>query len=195
MSHIQATLTGCHTSNPPQLRLAPHRSHHTHTNSFIISLNLLIGSVSLQPDYLFLYPISPASSKQHSKMVTSSSSSKSLPALSLIDTAKLKAKDGREIEAKSLWQSSPVFIYCIRRPGWCVIHLLFGVVAAEAGSCCSQLVCNCPVCLCASSTCSVLCRDEAQKLWAERAALEAVGLKVVCVVHEWIEREVGECLR
>lgn len=37
---------------------------------------------------------------------------------------------------------------------------------------------------------SVLCRDEAQKLWAERAALEAVGLKVVCVVHEWIDREV-----
>lgn len=38
---------------------------------------------------------------------------------------------------------------------------------------------------------SVLCRDEAQKLWAERAALEAAGLKVVCVVHEWIDREVS----
>jgi hypothetical protein len=43
-------------------------------------------------------------------------------------------------------------------------------------------------CYCADA--SVLCRDEAQKLWAERAALEAVGLKVVCVVHEWIDREV-----
>lgn len=42
--------------------------------------------------------------------------------------------------------------------------------------------------------CSVLCRDEAQKLWAERAALEGLGLKVVCVVHEWIDREV-RCLR
>lgn len=45
------------------------------------------------------------------------------------------------------------------------------------------IVCACP--------CSVLCRDEAQKLWAERAALEALGLKVVCVVHEWIDREVS----
>lgn len=41
-----------------------------------------------------------------------------------------------------------------------------------------------------NNTHSVLCRDEAQKLWAERAALEAVGLKVVCVVHEWIPLEV-----
>lgn len=46
--------------------------------------------------------------------------------------------------------------------------------------------------LCACAVPSVLCRDEAQKLWAERAALEAVGLKVVCVVHEWIDREVRE---
>lgn len=38
---------------------------------------------------------------------------------------------------------------------------------------------------------SVLCRDEAQKLWTERAQLEAAGLKVVCVVHEWIDREVS----
>jgi hypothetical protein len=45
-----------------------------------------------------------------------------------------------------------------------------------------------PLHVCAAA--SVLCRDEAQKLWAERAALEAVGLKVVCVVHEWIDREV-----
>lgn len=45
-----------------------------------------------------------------------------------------------------------------------------------------------PCMYCAAA--SVLCRDEAQKLWAERAALEAVGLKVVCVVHEWIDREV-----
>jgi hypothetical protein len=39
-----------------------------------------------------------------------------------------------------------------------------------------------------------LCRDEAQKLWAERAALAGVGLKVGCVVHEWIEREVGDLI-
>lgn len=44
---------------------------------------------------------------------------------------------------------------------------------------------------CLPALCSVLCRDEAQKLWAERAALEALDLKVVCVVHEWIDREVS----
>lgn len=38
---------------------------------------------------------------------------------------------------------------------------------------------------------AVLCRDEAQKLWKEHEALEAAGLRVVCVVHEWIDREVS----
>ncbi|KAF6261261.1 R53.5-related protein [Scenedesmus sp. NREL 46B-D3] len=37
----------------------------------------------------------------------------------------------------------------------------------------------------------VLCRDEAQKLWKEQQALTDAGLKVVCVVHEWIEREIS----
>lgn len=52
------------------------------------------------------------------------------------------------------------------------------------------LLACCACCACCV-LCSVLCRDEAQKLWAERAALEAAGLKVVCVVHEWIDREVS----
>ncbi|KAF8058031.1 prxl2a [Scenedesmus sp. PABB004] len=37
----------------------------------------------------------------------------------------------------------------------------------------------------------VLCRDEAQKLWDARAELEAAGLRVVCIVHEWIDREIA----
>lgn len=37
----------------------------------------------------------------------------------------------------------------------------------------------------------VLCRDEAQKLWTARAQLEEAGLRVVCVVHEWIDREIA----
>lgn len=37
----------------------------------------------------------------------------------------------------------------------------------------------------------VLCRDEAQKLWTARAQLEDAGLRVVCVVHEWIDREIA----
>lgn len=36
----------------------------------------------------------------------------------------------------------------------------------------------------------VLCRDEAQKLWKEHQTLQEAGMKVVCVVHEWIDREV-----
>ncbi|KAG2500213.1 hypothetical protein HYH03_001791 [Edaphochlamys debaryana] len=36
----------------------------------------------------------------------------------------------------------------------------------------------------------VLCRDEAQRLWERRAAFERLGVKLVCVVHEWIQREV-----
>jgi hypothetical protein len=37
----------------------------------------------------------------------------------------------------------------------------------------------------------VLCRDEAQKLWKEQQALTDAGLRVACVVHEWIDREVS----
>eukprot|EP00775_Hariotina_reticulata_P005476 gene5476-5711_t len=37
----------------------------------------------------------------------------------------------------------------------------------------------------------VLCRDEAQKIWNAREELEAAGLRVVCVVHEWIDREIN----
>lgn len=36
----------------------------------------------------------------------------------------------------------------------------------------------------------VLCRAQAQRLWAAREQFEAAGYKVVCIVHEWIEREV-----
>lgn len=38
---------------------------------------------------------------------------------------------------------------------------------------------------------SILCRDEAKKIWAAHEELEASGLRVVCVVHEWIEQEVS----
>lgn len=36
----------------------------------------------------------------------------------------------------------------------------------------------------------VLCRDEAQKLWACKPELDKLGVGLVCVVHEWIQREV-----
>jgi len=48
------------------------------------------------------------------------STKKKLPPVSSIETATLTAKDGTTIQAKVLWENSPVFIYCIRRPGWCV---------------------------------------------------------------------------
>lgn len=46
-----------------------------------------------------------------------------LPPLKDVETATLKAKDGAEFQAKTLWQDTPVFIYCIRRPGWCVLRV------------------------------------------------------------------------
>lgn len=36
----------------------------------------------------------------------------------------------------------------------------------------------------------LLCREQAVKLWSERAQFEASGVKLVCVVHEWIQREI-----
>lgn len=51
----------------------------------------------------------------NTRMVLKSSK---LPPLSSIETATLKAKDGTEVQAKTLWSDEPVFIYCIRRPGW-----------------------------------------------------------------------------
>lgn len=57
--------------------------------------------------------------QQHSlvRQISSSMVSK-LPPLTSIETATLKSKDGTEIQAKTLWETTPVFMYCIRRPGW-----------------------------------------------------------------------------
>ncbi len=57
--------------------------------------------------------------------------------------------------ASKLWESQPVAILVLRRPG------------------------------------CILCRDEAQRLWAIKPALDRLGIGLVCVVHEWIQREVG----
>eukprot|EP00878_Enallax_costatus_P017368 GHUV01018241.1.p1 GENE.GHUV01018241.1~~GHUV01018241.1.p1 ORF type:complete len:174 (+),score=25.14 GHUV01018241.1:166-687(+) len=86
---------------------------------------------------------------------TSTTSRMGFPPLMMIADATLKTVDGRLIDAKTLWEKQPVFVYCIRRPG------------------------------------CVLCRDEAKKLWKQHDTLEAAGLRVVCVVHEWIDREVN----
>lgn len=36
----------------------------------------------------------------------------------------------------------------------------------------------------------LLCREQAVKLWSEREQFERAGVKLVCVVHEWIQREI-----
>jgi hypothetical protein len=81
-------------------------------------------------------------------------------------------------------------------------------VARHTAATCMQLVLQTslhmhPLCKHTENTCEmlagvrcrrpgcVLCRDEAQKLWKEQQALSDAGLKVVCVVHEWIDREVS----
>ncbi|GIL49954.1 hypothetical protein Vafri_6245 [Volvox africanus] len=37
----------------------------------------------------------------------------------------------------------------------------------------------------------VLCRDEAQRLWKLKPEFDKLGVGLVCVVHEWIPREVN----
>lgn len=36
----------------------------------------------------------------------------------------------------------------------------------------------------------LLCREQAVKLWTEREQFEKAGVKLVCLVHEWIQREI-----
>ncbi len=44
--------------------------------------------------------------------------------------------------------------------------------------------------LCSVTVRAVLCRAEAQKLWRMHQEIEKQGVKLVCVVKEWIKREV-----
>lgn len=37
---------------------------------------------------------------------------------------------------------------------------------------------------------TVLCREEAVSIWTKRSQLEDLGVRLVCVLHEWKEREV-----
>lgn len=37
----------------------------------------------------------------------------------------------------------------------------------------------------------LLCREEAVKVWADREAFAAAGVRLVCLVHEWIDREIA----
>lgn len=36
----------------------------------------------------------------------------------------------------------------------------------------------------------MLCREEAIQIWNKRQEFEAAGVRLVCVLHEWIDREV-----
>ncbi|GLI63047.1 hypothetical protein VaNZ11_005909 [Volvox africanus] len=81
--------------------------------------------------------------------------SRALAPLSSIANAVLRTGDGAEVIARSLWQSQPLAILVLRRPG------------------------------------CVLCRDEAQRLWKLKPEFDRLGVGLVCVVHEWIPREVN----
>lgn len=59
--------------------------------------------------------VASTAADSYSTMVLKSSK---IPPLSSIENAKIKDKNGTEMAAKTLWESGPVFIYCIRRPGW-----------------------------------------------------------------------------
>ncbi|KXZ52229.1 hypothetical protein GPECTOR_10g860 [Gonium pectorale] len=80
--------------------------------------------------------------------------SRALPSLSLLSNAVLKSREGAEVLASNLWQSKPLAVLILRRPG------------------------------------CVLCRDEAQRLWALKPEFDKLGVELICVVHEWIQREI-----
>lgn len=37
---------------------------------------------------------------------------------------------------------------------------------------------------------AVLCREEALHIWGERAKFESLGVRLVCILHEWRDKEV-----
>ena len=37
---------------------------------------------------------------------------------------------------------------------------------------------------------AVLCREQSVRIWNAREQYDAAGVKLVCVVHEWIDREI-----
>ena len=119
--------------------------------------------------------------------------------VSLGDTIHLD-KDGKKVLGSTLWTATPVLVVCLRRPGCCkykyygarqlahspyhaqrAYHLILFLFFPPRSLLCSDT---------SFLLCAVLCREESMKIWAEREKFEAMGVKLVCVLHEWREKEV-----
>jgi hypothetical protein len=61
------------------------------------------------------------------------------------------------------------------------VSFFTGCVFSASNCGCSRLV----------ALLAVLCREEAVKLWQQKEEFDKIGARIVCVVHEWIDREVS----
>jgi hypothetical protein len=111
------------------------------------------------------------------------------------------------IKGGSLWESQPALVLVLRRPG-CGEPLASLVVpkvmVLRSPTCASSLhlrllssisrrlqtSASTGFLFVPPTLITVLCRAEAQKLWQGRAQYEDLGMRMICVVHEWIEREI-----
>jgi hypothetical protein len=99
-----------------------------------------------------------------------------------LSEALLKDKSGKEVKASTLWADQPALVVVLRRPGcceWAAAQLSWGPAAFDPRPIQPVLPAS-----------AVLCRDEAIKVWNDRAAYEQLGVRLACVLHEWKEREV-----
>ena len=90
---------------------------------------------------------------------------------------------GDTVNAKELWKSSPSVVLVLRRPG-CSAYLC----------CCEKHDVHHPGLFHALKLfgdCAVLCRAEAQKVYALKPQLDAMHVQLNCVVHENIEEEIN----
>lgn len=91
------------------------------------------------------------------------------------DAIALQNVDGQTIQAGELWKSQPVLIMCLRRLGCSMCSCqLSGVVSCRRWDAVQVL----------PAIAAVLCRAQAKKLWADKAAFDKLGIRLVCVVHQ-----------
>ena len=88
------------------------------------------------------------------------------------DAIALQNVEGQTIHAGDLWQTQPVLILCLRRLGC-------SMFSARTESRVRPMT---PVTEYPAA--AVLCRAEAKKLWADKAAFDNLGMRMVCVVHQ-----------
>ena len=98
----------------------------------------------------------------------------------------LSGVKGDTVSAKELWKSSPSVVLVLRRPGCsvclcCDVERILHLLEPPC-----LLLQKCQM----LSACAVLCRAEAQKVYALKPQLDAMNVSLNCVVHENIPEEI-----